>query len=279
MPLVPGVGGSVLARTRHLELLALGPSQYAALHEALVRPSVAQYWRSRGSYVPLREWERFLTEGLHYGAVVRSVPTGALVGLVELRDYEPVDQHAYLSAAASEPHLGSGLMAEACLVALDEVFARFPLRKVYVLTTPASEAALGEVFNTVFRREGVLADHVCINGDWLDVTVGSINRDGLIDILRRSGMDSLAPEDGWRLTAPSDGRTMPNILDQILPPDLRGAASSTPISDVVTDSMEALVLLIRLEDALGRPVPDELFASIETVGDLLGWMSSRESSV
>lgn len=271
------VDGAVLRRGAHVELLALAPHLYRPLHEALAVPEVADTWRPRGRLVPSYEWERFLLDGLHVGAVIRSASSHELVGLVELRDLQPVDQHAYLDAAAVPAHQGSGLVAEAVALFLDEAFARGGLWKVYVLLGDDSRAATASALGDLLTVEAVLRGHVVLRGRRQDVTVASITADEFRDRLAdRPDLAALAPS-GWR-TVPSPpagpGRPLAEVLARLVGPGAGDLGPDTPLRSAPADSLAALELLAAVEDAAGRPVPDDLLSTVDTVGELVGWVEA-----
>lgn len=276
------VEGTVLRRGAHVELVALGPHLYRPLHEALAVPEVADTWRPRGRLVPSYEWERFLLDGLHLGAAVRSVDTGGLVGLVELRDHQPADQHAYLDVAVVPGHAGSGVVVEAVALLLDEAFARGNLWKVYALLSEDSLARVASGVGDLLTVEAVLRGHVVLRGRRQDVTVASITADELRERLsHRPDVARLA--DGWKTAGPAGrtdddgraaGRTLHDVLAQVTGRGAGDLTPGTPLRRAVPDSLAAFELLVAVEEAVGRPVPDDLLAGMDTVGDLLGWVEA-----
>jgi acyl carrier protein len=271
------VDGTVLRRGAHVELLALVPHLYRPLHEALCVPEVADTWRPRGRLVPSYEWERFLLDGLHLGAVVRSASTHELVGLVELRDLQPIDRHAYLDAAAVRGHQGSGLLAEGVVLFLDEVFARGEAWKVYLLLGEGSRERVGSALGDLLTVEAVLRGHVVLQGRRQDVTVASVTADEYGERLaRRPDLAALSPS-GWRtVAAPAGGagRPLVAVLADLSGRDPADVAPDAPLRALAVDSLAALELLVAVEAAAGRPVPDDLLGTVDTVGELLGWVEA-----
>ena len=47
------------------------------------------------------------------------------------------------------------------------------------------------------------------------------------------------------------------------------------VADLGIDSPKALMLLVRLEEALDVEIPDEAAASMDTVADVLGWIDRQ----
>jgi acyl carrier protein/RimJ/RimL family protein N-acetyltransferase len=265
-----------------VELLALAPHLFRPLHEALSVPEVADTWRPRGRLVPSYEWERFLLDGLHLGAVVRTVDGHELVGLVELRDLQPTDQHAYLDVAAVPAQVGSGRVVEAVALLLDEAFARGGLWKVYLLLSEDSRERTASGLGDLLTVEAVLRGHVALQGRRQDVTVASITADELAERLaRRPHLAGLAP--AWR-TAPSlpgpaslpggCDRPLVDVIAEVTGREVGDLSPATPLRPAAADSLAALELLVAVESAAGRPVPDGLLASVDTVGELLGWVEA-----
>lgn len=266
----------MLRHGAHVDLLALAPHLYQPLHRALAVPEVADTWRPRGRLVPSYEWERFLLDGLHLGAVVRTAVDHRLVGLVELRDLQPTDQHAYLDVAAVPEYIGSGLVVEGVAQLLDEAFARGGLHKVYALLSEDSRARTESALDGLLTEEAVLRGHVVLQGRRQDVTVASITHDEFRQRLgERPDLARCSPT--WRMAAlPIAGvdRSLTDILGEVTGRPAGEVTADTPLRGAELDSMLALELLVAVEAAAGREMPEDLLASVDTVGELLGWVEA-----
>lgn len=163
------------------------------MHDALSSPAVAATWRSRGRVLSTHNFERFLTEGLEYGAVGVSVVSGELLAWLEMREYDARDRVATLGVAACGPSIGSGLAIEASLLFVDECFWQFELRKLYALLSDDAERALGVGLLEAFAaREGRMLDHVFLNGRYQDVSIWAMDAASLRTALRSTDLDGLA---------------------------------------------------------------------------------------
>jgi acyl carrier protein len=269
---VTPVRGDVVHRGRHVELVALSAALYPVLHAELLRPGVVETWRTRGRYVPANEFDAFLGTGLHHALVARR-PDGELVGLVESRDFEPIDGYCFVSAAEAVDHQGSGLIVEAVALFLDVLFSSFPVAKAYFLLSEDARLRIRSALGTLITEEAVLGGHVRLNGRRQDVTVGSVRRD---EFEARLAVHPLARQADWRMVPPAR-RVPADALDRLaatLGRPLEALAPDARLTDVGLDSLGMLEVRIALEEAAGRALPDDLLAETETVGDLLGWVRS-----
>jgi acyl carrier protein len=270
------VDGDVVAEGRHVELVALSASHYPLLHAELLRPGVVETWRSRGRYIPIGEFDRFLGNGLYHGVLARRTDDHGLVGYLEARDFEPVDLHCYVSVAATVDFRGTGLIVEATALFLDVLFAGFPPRKAYLLLSDDARATLRSGLGTLLDEEAVLRGHVVLNGRVQDVTVASITRE---DLPRRLACHPLARQARWRLLDVGSG-SFPSPADGLA---RLAALAGCPVeeldrelrvADLGLDSLDVLELRLAMEEAAGRVLPDALVAEVRTVGDVVGWLDA-----
>ena len=157
-----------------MSLVPLHPSMYADLHSLLMVDDVSRSWRTRGRFVPTTEFEALLTRGVAFSCSIVT-HQGRISGLVELFDLQQLDGHAQVAVAVGSEFISSGIGVEATALFLDEVFARFNLRKVYwhVMAQDIDRlSSLGSVAST----EGVLSDYAWADGDYHDVTIWSLTR-------------------------------------------------------------------------------------------------------
>ena len=273
----PGGWTRTVRRGRNLTLDALAPEHYDRLHAALTVPGPSAAWRSRGQYIPLHEWERFLTVGLALGLVAFD-DRGALVGLVEVRDHDPRDRIAYLSAAATPSFLGSGLLVEAIVLAVDEAFASLDLLKVTFILSESSVTALGaDRLSELLAVEGVLRSHTHLEGRRQDVTVAAMHRAAFAEVVRRTPWLASLSDGPWRtvdLPAGGDGSDVLTVdrLAELLGRDVDEMTPGTPLLLEQLDSLTRLELIAELEAVRGHSIAPELLATLETVGDYLDWL-------
>ena len=203
--------GSVLRQGGHVDLLALSPDLYPALYAVLTVPDDGEARRPHGRYVATASWERVVADGMSFCAAAHARTTGELLGLIDLRSVEPADDHGYVWAAARTACIGSGLMAEAVILFIDEAFARYELDEVHVVLSEDSRLVLAGTLRDVLQSEGVLKGHPFPKGPPQDVIYASVTRDQFVKhaasnpLMRRIAGDGGFRVRGSRRTSPGRG--------------------------------------------------------------------------
>jgi RimJ/RimL family protein N-acetyltransferase len=83
---------------------------------------------------------------------------------------------AYFSVVSDPTVVGSGLMIEVAGLAIDYVFETWPFRKLYAEVPAYNLVTFGSVTRRFFRQEGLLTDHVFLDGRYWDVHVLATDR-------------------------------------------------------------------------------------------------------
>lgn len=275
-----GTTSSTVVRTcRHVTLCSVTPADYQDIHAALNDPTVALTWRTRGASVGVADLERAIFEGATLTLIAKSFD-GDPCGVVQLLDIDPVDRVADLAVLAFPTSVGTGLIAEAAAVFIDECFHRFNIRKVYASLSQGSSDALGSI-DSLFTLEGKLRSHVWLDGGFKDVTVYGVLVEEFARNVARSNFWKPMSSDGWRVfdRFPPDDAPEPGDLSEDLTV-LLGAplASLDPaanlVDDLDLDSLDLLELRGIIEEAVGHPIVDDAFASVQAVGDVIGLLEA-----
>ncbi len=272
----------VIRRGTRVRLLEMDPSWYPQVHAGLTHPAVAGTWRWRGRSVPFQDFERLLFHDVVRLVVVLDTDE-QLVGIAALGNLESGDGHAELSVAEFPPFLGSGLIVQGAMLFVDECFATFPLRKIYLNLTDDSCGQLGGALRQAAITEGVLHDHFRINGRRQNLVVAAVTPSSFVDGLRASALVRAMSPNGWislggPVPTPDDesAQLRPESVDELdrrcadavglEPDDLRDDLDLR--RDLHLDSMAMLELLCVLDALAGREVPFEVLTATFTVGDL-----------
>jgi acyl carrier protein/RimJ/RimL family protein N-acetyltransferase len=265
-----------------VRLLEIDPTWYPQLHAGLTHPAVASTWRWRGRSVPSSDFERLLFHDVARLAVVVDAAE-RLVGVASLTNLETGDGHAELSVAELAPFLGSGLIVQGAMLFVDECFACFDLRKIYLNLTEDSATRLSGALRQAATTEGTLRDHFHINGRRQDLIVAAITPSSFAASLRSSAVARAMSPSGWScldgsVTDPVNGAPArrpqtPDDLDrcwaQVLRLELGTFGDDLDLrTDLGLDSMTMLELLCALDTIAGREVPLEVLNATATVGDL-----------
>jgi acyl carrier protein len=244
-------------------LRPLAPGDYVPLHEALVE--VGEHWRGYSGVPSLERFASELWDGVLENRAIVDAGGANLVGLVTSYNLELRSGLCSLAVVEMPRYLGTGLALLGAGLYLDELFHHWRLRKVYLevfednLTgfrsllddgTATCEAVLR---NEVKRGEVLCDQHIlCISHEsWstgLGATLASLDARSTsrADVVMGPGpfLDALAGEFDQKLTA------MEMRLD-----------------DLGLDSLEALRLVVHVEDLAGNPPIDPDPPLLTTVAD------------
>ena len=108
---------------------------------------------------------------------------------------------AYLSVVSDIGVIGSGLMIEVAGLAIEYVFSTWPFRKLYAEVPEYNLRTFGSVTKRFFRREGLLTEHVFLDGRYWDVHVLATDR----ATWQREGSPLVARLQGLRGPGAGDG--------------------------------------------------------------------------
>ena len=203
------------------------------------------------------------------------------MGYVELRDHDTRDRVAYLSATASAAFVGSGLIVEAIVLAIDEAFADLDLVKVGFVLSESSMAAIGaDRLGELLAIEGVLRSHTHLDGRRQDVTIAAIHRAAFSELVQSTSWLAALSETPWRsVTLSAASPAAPDATDIMTLDrlgDLLGVATGgltldAPLRVEQLDSLTRIELVAEIEASRGHAIAPELLASITTAGEYLGW--------
>jgi acyl carrier protein/RimJ/RimL family protein N-acetyltransferase len=243
-------------------------AHYPGLHEGLNHPSVAQEFRWRGEHLAAESFERTLHDRATRSWTIVD-GEGAVVGLVQLLGVNATDRFGEL-VLATFPHAPPSAAGQALLLALRESFRRHDLRKVYFHLSPGAARRFGASLEAIGRREGVLRDHLWVDGGYRDVVVASVYREDLDRHLHTTQDGRIVLADGTTDPGAAGGRGPGGPLERVL--DVFGvdpADAERPLDQVLADSLVVAEVLGALEEVAGRELDVEAVLVLETVGDLV----------
>ena len=132
---------------------------------------------------------RFGGAAIHPHAALAAVWEGTLVhlvgvgnrsrrrlGVASVTSADMRNGTAYLSVVADPSVIGTGLMIEVAILAIEYVFQTWPFRKLYAEVPEYNLRTFASVTKRYFRREGLLTDHVYLDGRYWDVHVLATDR-------------------------------------------------------------------------------------------------------
>lgn len=172
----PTVATPLLA-SRRVRLRTIGEQDRRFLYELMTSPEAGGRVRFGGATPSPEKVIASLWESVLAQFVVESAESGRPLGLVAITSPDFRNQFAYVSALGAPETQGTGLIAEAALLAFHYAFDTWPLRKVYMEATDDSFQAFRGGLGDLFVEEGRLAGHVFWNGRWVDMVIVAVYRE------------------------------------------------------------------------------------------------------
>lgn len=163
--------------SRRVRLRPIGERDRLFIYELMVAPEAGGRVRFGGATPSPEKVAATLWDSVLAQFIVESQGSGQPVGLVAITSPDFRNGFAYVSALARPETQGSGLVAEAALLAFHYAFTTWPLRKVYMEATEDSLRAFDAGQGDLFREEGRLVDHVFWNGRYVDVVILAVYRE------------------------------------------------------------------------------------------------------
>jgi hypothetical protein len=242
--------------------------------------------------VPSSQFERALFDGVVLSwTAFDNAATPEPVALVQLFRVSPLDRHGEMLAASFTP-TRPGLAGEAMLLACDEAFAQRDLRRLYFHLSDTSAEHFQATLGEYIEIEGVLREHALFDGRYEDVTIAVATRERFAaGIAERPPLAALSL-DSWRCLPASRERsssggdpvgastahqidalfdTLRAALGCAQPDELPATALLTPVWE---ESLFSLEVLVAVEELAGHELEPSALASLETVGELLAFVSS-----
>lgn len=110
--------------------------------------------------------------------VVCSAETGERLGLVQLIRMDHRGRTAHLSYFVADDVQGAGWTLEAVFLFVDYVFKTIDLRKIYIESLEYSVEEFRSAVGKYIEEEGTLRGHDFFDGEYLDLHIFAIYRDG-----------------------------------------------------------------------------------------------------
>ncbi len=230
------------------------PSDLDSLYRMATQADALFSWRLRGQTINPAEFAGAIHAGVHLQLIMchRADP-GRCLGVLQLFNYDASCGIAYLSALIErDATAGSSCLVECLEAFLDYSFATLPLFKVYFETSEAVFASVPSLagYTALWNLEGVLKDHYVLDGERLDLLVGSLY------------------SEAWRSRSVLTGDSRTPSFDQFIAaiPDALKESCDWPDSpsgghrfqsDLGVDSLWMLELVIWAEEFFGRKIRGE----------------------
>lgn len=180
----PSVATPPLA-SRRVRLRPIADQDRRFLYELMTSPEAGGRVRFGGATPSPEKVIASLWDSVLAQFVVESATSGRPVGLVAITSPDFRNGFAYVSALGAPETQGTGLIAEAALLAFHYAFHTWPLRKVYMEATDDSFQAFRGGLDELFVEEGRLAEHVFWNGRYVDMVIVAVYRETWLRLVPR----------------------------------------------------------------------------------------------
>jgi len=165
-----------LMASRRVRLRPIHEKDRGFLYQLMTSPEAGGRVRFGGSTPSPEKVIASLWDSVLAQFIVESAGSGRQVGLVAVTSPDFRNGFAYVSALATPDTQGSGLLAEAALLAFHYAFNTWPFRKIYMEATDDSFQAFKGGLDGLFSEEGRLADHVFWGGRYVDMVIVAVYR-------------------------------------------------------------------------------------------------------
>ncbi len=179
--------------TERLKLRPLAPSDAKGLHTAYGDPDAMRFWDCAPSRDLAETKARIPRNTPHFAMwAVLSRDTRRFLGMVNYHHRHAGHRRLAIGYILAREHWRKGLMSEALVPFLDHCFGALASHRVEALIEPGNVASRALAEKLGFSSEGLLRDHLCVEGRYRSVIMYSL----------------LANE--WRARQPKASRTQPS---------------------------------------------------------------------
>jgi RimJ/RimL family protein N-acetyltransferase len=163
-------------RTRRVHLKRFEESDVGPYVELCSSLDVGRQFRFGGAAIPPPAAMSAVWDGTLVHLVGVGNRSRRRLGVASVTSADMRNGTAYLSVVSDPSVVGSGLMIEVAGLAIEYVFSTWPFRKLYAEVPEYNLRTFGSVTKRFFRREGLLTDHLFLDGRYWDVHVLATDR-------------------------------------------------------------------------------------------------------
>jgi RimJ/RimL family protein N-acetyltransferase len=163
-------------RTRRVHLKRFEDADVGPYVELCSSLDVGRQFRFGGAAIPPPATLSAVWDGTLVHLVGVGNRTRRRLGVASVTSADMRNGTAYLSVVSDPAVVGSGLMIEVAGLAVEYVFSTWPFRKLYAEVPEYNLRTFGSVTKRFFRREGLLTEHVFLDGRYWDVHVLATDR-------------------------------------------------------------------------------------------------------
>lgn len=240
------------------------PLDVGVLYEMAIDPRSGYLSRYRGATLSPEQFQSRIWDGSFAQFVIEHRARAGVIGHVAAYDPHPSNGYCTISVIGSREFAGSGLILEGLAVFVFYLLDLWPFRKIYAEVPGFAYHHFASGLQRYFREEGRLRNHHFALGRWWDVHILALYRE-LIDP-HRDRIVHFAESQGPDNTSGS-GVVVRSLLTS-LGVDFDPRGFDLTLAEAGIDSL-ALLEITEALATLGVDVPEELLATLRTVGDLV----------
>lgn len=169
--------GRMVGATRRIFVRPLVPSDLPWLYELMLLPATSARLRFQGGTPSYDDFCRHAWDTVLGQWVVIGRTTGRRLGLVVVASPDHRNGYAFLSTAASQPAIGTGMVFEGAGLVIRHVFETWPFRMLYSEVTEAAYAQFRSLGKRLFEVEGIRRAQVFFDGHYQDVHLLTLTRE------------------------------------------------------------------------------------------------------
>ena len=239
------------------------------LYFLATRDPQAWRWRFRAVYPSFVDFERTFYNDVAAAFIVELSDATTPVGCVTCYGMNLRDGIASLAVQIQTVHLGVGHGVVSAHQMASYVMDRWPVRKLYLEVPAYNVGQFRSLVGSVLRQEGVLSEHIFLEGTYHDLIIFSIDRVSVQGLGRRLSGEWREPT---RQPTDSEVTKRRNVSALVL-----DALDGFPLSVddpkfgqlLREDSMLTLEVLSFLSDESGHDIEPSALEGIESINDLV----------
>lgn len=117
--------------------------------------------------------------------VLKNAETRSLIGFIYSYEYSSIDLHCRVCCFLDAHYRDVGIGAVCTMKFVDELFSKYPLRKVYADIYDYNERSLKSIRDAGFTEEVCLKDYRFYNGKYYDMHTLALDREKFYDVFKK----------------------------------------------------------------------------------------------
>jgi RimJ/RimL family protein N-acetyltransferase/acyl carrier protein len=262
---------------RRVGLRGIDPTDYDFLYHLATDPERSWRWRFRGATPSPERFVQELYGGVLTQFIAEALDTREPLGHLVAYDARIDDGTCHFAILGTPRAESTGLLIEATILFLGYLFDTSSFRKLYAeipaFTMPAIASSV-----SFLTEEGRLREYAYYGGRYWDTHILAVSRDEWAEVASRAQRFLRRGAVGDRTGCPPDFESFVDAVGQHIDADLSHLTPRTALADAGFDSIVALEIDEWLAVELGVELPEDLIATIDSVGELYDWVRVKSGS-